>query len=67
MKVTCKDCGKEYTTEPNEYPYPGKIYQHRGEAICEDCIVGMGVLPDHDEASHERHILESAWYYIKPV
>ena len=67
MEVKCKECGTEYTTEPNEYPYPGKIYQHGSEAICENCIIGPGVLPDHDAASHERQILESAWYYIKPV
>jgi hypothetical protein len=67
MKVKCKECGQEFTDEPNEYPYPGKVYDHRGEAVCETCLIGMGVLPDHAESSHERLLLESAWYYNKPA
>ncbi len=67
MKVKCKECQKEFTDEANEYPYPGKIYDHRGEAICENCLIGMGVLPDHNKESHERLIADANWYFIKPV
>jgi hypothetical protein len=67
MKVTCKKCGKEFTDEANEHPYPGKVYEHQGEALCEDCFIGMGVLPDHDREAHTRLLTEAAWFYSKPV
>ena len=67
MEAKCTKCGKAFTDEPTEYPYPGKIYEHRGEAVCETCLIGMGVLPDHKESSHARLLAETNWSFIKPV
>jgi hypothetical protein len=66
MKIKCKECSKEFTDQANENPYPGKIYEHAGEALCENCLVGMGSLPDHSEDAHLRVIADSAWYYVRP-
>ncbi len=67
MKVNCQKCGRPFTDEVNDHPYPGKIYEHRGEAVCEDCLIGMGVLPDHDRESHARLLTEAAWFYQRRV
>jgi hypothetical protein len=61
MEIKCKECGKEFTDEPNDYP--GKVYEHHGEALCEDCLIGMGVLPDHERSEHTRLLTETAWFY----
>ena len=44
MNVKCEKCDREFSEQPNEYP--GKVYVHHGKAICEDCLVDMGVVPD---------------------
>ncbi len=45
--VKCQKCGQEFSTQPNQYP--GKVYVHHGEFLCEDCLVGMGPVPDGRE------------------
>ncbi len=44
MKVQCEKCDREFCDVPNEYP--GKVYVHHGQTICEDCLIDMGVMPD---------------------
>jgi hypothetical protein len=66
MDETDREYTEDYTTEPNEYPYPGKKYMHSGEAVCEDCLVGMGVLPDHPDEHHGRVIADFYLCYVRP-
>lgn len=65
MKVKCKECDREFTDEPNEYP--GKVYVHHNEIMCEDCLVGMGVLPDHADSEHTRVLTEQAMYLVRQI
>ncbi len=46
--VKCQHCHEEFSDKPNDYPYPGKMYIHHGEFLCEDCLVGMGGVPAGD-------------------
>ncbi len=47
MRIKCDKCNSEFSEEPNDYP--GKVYVHHGEIICEDCLVDMGVMPDSED------------------
>jgi len=60
MRVKCKECDREFSEEPTAYP--GKVYVHQDEIICEDCLIATGVLPDHDESAHLRLLTEQAMY-----
>jgi DNA-directed RNA polymerase subunit RPC12/RpoP len=64
MEIKCTKCGREFTEEPNDYP--GKVYVHHNEVICKDCLMDMGVLPDHAESSHTRLVTERALYLRIP-
>ncbi len=61
MDAKCKKCDREFSEVPNEYP--GKVYVHHGETTCEDCLIGMGVLPDHADEAHTRLLTESMMYH----
>ena len=66
MNMMDQRLDQEYTHELNEYPYPGKVYVHYGERLCEDCLVGIGVLPDHSDQHHIRVITDFNWCYQRP-
>ena len=40
--MKCEKCDREFS-EDECYEYPGKLYVHKGEVICEDCLGNMGV------------------------
>ncbi|MFC1988579.1 hypothetical protein ACFLVJ_01940 [Chloroflexota bacterium] len=63
MKVKCKDCGREFSEQPTEHP--GKVYVHKDEVMCEECLMMMGgILPDHNESEHTRLLTEDLMYRI---
>ena len=43
--VKCEECDREFQDD-KAMEYPGKVYVHKGKIICEDCLIGMGVMPD---------------------
>ena len=64
MEVECKECHRKFTDKVNDYPM--NVYKHKGEAVCADCLIGMGVLVDHNDASHDSMLIEAARYMIRP-
>ncbi|MBI2851330.1 MAG: hypothetical protein HYX80_09910 [Chloroflexi bacterium] len=46
--IKCEKCDREFHDD-KALEYPGKVYVHKGEVLCEDCLVHMGVLPDTAE------------------
>ncbi|MFC1847382.1 hypothetical protein ACFLW5_01020 [Chloroflexota bacterium] len=46
--VKCEKCDREFHDD-KAIEYPAKVYVHKGEVMCEDCLIGMGVMPDTAE------------------
>ena len=46
--VKCEKCDREFK-EDEALEYPGKVYVHKGKVMCEDCLIGLGVMPDGAE------------------
>jgi hypothetical protein len=64
MEVECKECHRKFTDRINDYPM--NVYLHKEEAVCADCLMGMGVLPPHDKSSHLRLLTDSVLYTMRP-
>ena len=62
-EVKCTECDREFTDQPNEYP--GKVYVHKSEMVCEDCLVASGVLHDHADPDHTYLLTEEALYFAQ--
>ncbi|MFC1953569.1 hypothetical protein ACFLVZ_00295 [Chloroflexota bacterium] len=58
--VKCNECDREFSDQPNEYP--GKVYVHKKEIVCEDCLIAGGILPDHADPEHTHLLTESELY-----
>jgi len=50
--IKCEKCDREFLEGP---PYPGKLHTYKGQVICEDCLVAMGV-PLDETHSYEEYI-----------
>ncbi|MEE8414441.1 MAG: hypothetical protein V3R96_07805 [Dehalococcoidales bacterium] len=44
-EIKCEKCDREFNEEEAR-EYPGKVHVHKGQVMCEDCLVDMGVMPD---------------------
>ena len=64
MEAKCKKCNREFSDQPNDYP--SKVYMHKGEVMCEDCLIGAGILPDHAESEH-THLLSQEALYLRTL
>jgi hypothetical protein len=64
MEIECKKCHRKFTDKINDYPM--HVYNHKGEALCADCLIGMGVLTDHNDASHDNMLIEAARFMVRP-
>lgn len=60
MEAKCNNWDREFSEQPNEYP--GKVYVHHGEVMCEDCLIDKGVLPDHADSAHTRLLTDLTLY-----
>lgn len=41
-EIKCEKCDREFNEEEAR-EYPGKVHVHKGQVMCEDCLVDMGV------------------------
>ncbi len=42
--VKCEKCDREFDER-----IPGNVFRHQGKALCKDCLVEMGGMPDTAE------------------
>ncbi len=48
QQIKCEKCDREFS-EDEAIEYPGKVHVHKGQIICETCLVDMGVSPDETD------------------